>query len=214
MQDLSRDLAHVTWLGGSTCAGKTSVARLLAATHGLRLYACDDAFEDHRRRATPDRHPGFCRIMELSGPELCAWPVDRQVEALTDFYRDQMEMIAEDLRGLAREGPVLAEGSGLLPELVAPFLADSGRALWLIATPELRRRLYPERGPWVREMIDGAEDPEGAFARWMERDDEMARRRSEQAEALGLAALTVDGSLSLAETAAEVARRLGLPEGA
>jgi hypothetical protein len=187
------------------------VARLLAAAHGLRLYACDDAFEDHRRRARPDRHPGFCRIMDLSGPELCAWPVDRQVEALTAFYKDQMEMIAEDLRGLAREGPVLAEGSGLLPELVAPFLADPGRALWLIATPELRRRLYPERGPWVREMLGETADPEDTFARWMERDDELARRRHAQAEALGLTALTIDGSLSLEETAADVARRLGLP---
>jgi hypothetical protein len=208
MQDLSRDLAHVTWLGGSTCAGKTSVARLLAATHGLRLYACDDAFEDHRRRATPDRHPGFCRIMDLSGPELCAWPVDRQVEALTAFYKDQMGMIAEDL--IAWDSPVLAEGSGLLPELVAPFLADPRRALWLIATPEFRRRHYPERGPWVREMLGGAADPEGMFTRWMARDDELARRRRAQAETLGLTVLTIDGSLSIDETAAEVARRLGL----
>jgi hypothetical protein len=211
MQDLSRDLAHVTWLGGSTCAGKTSVARLLAAAHGLRLYACDDAFDDHRRRARPDRHPGFCRLMDVSGPELCAWPVDRQVEALTAFYKDQMGMIVENL--IAQDSPVLAEGSGLLPELVAPFLADPRRAVWLIATPGFRRRHYPERGPWVREMLDGTEDPQGAFARWMERDDELARRRSEQADALGLTARTIDGSLSIEETAAEVARRLGFARG-
>src|SRR4051794_31012591 len=53
MQDLDLifDLKHVFWLGGSSCAGKTSIARLLAAAHGLLVYSCDDAFEAHRRRA-------------------------------------------------------------------------------------------------------------------------------------------------------------------
>ena len=198
---------RVLWLGGSTCAGKTTVACLLAAEHGLRLYSCDDAFEEHRRRARPERHPGFCRIMDLSGPELCALPVEDQVEGLTGFYQDQMEMIVEDLLHLPGSGPILAEGSGLLPDLVAPFLTDPGdlgRALWLIATPEFRRSQYPERGSWVREA------PEDVFQRWMQRDDILAARRSERAAALGLAVLSVDGSLSIAETAATVARRLGI----
>ena len=66
----------------------------------------------------------------------------------------------------------------------------------MIATPEFRRSRYPERGSWVREA------PADVFMRWMQRDDILAARRSEQAAALGLAVLTVDGSLSIAETAA------------
>jgi hypothetical protein len=199
-----KPLPHVLWLGGSTCAGKTSVARLLADEHGLRLYSCDDFFEDHRRRASPERHPGFCRIMDLSGPELCALPVDAQAEALTAFYRDQMEMIIEDL--LELDGPVLAEGSGLLPELVAPLLTGRSKALWMIATPGFRRRTYPDRGAWVREMIAEMDDPDQAFERWMARDDLLAARRAEQAAALGLNVMTVDGSHSIAETAARAWR--------
>jgi hypothetical protein len=204
------ELAHVLWLGGSTCAGKTTVARRLAAEHGLRLYACDDAFEDHRRRARPERHPGFCDIMDLSGPELCELPVDRQVEALLAFYRDQMEMIVEDLLDLPADRPVLAEGSGLLPDLVAPLLTDPGKALWMIATPEFRRRRYPERGSWVRETLDNAADADRVFECWMMRDDILAQQRAERAAALGLAVLTVDGGLSIAETAAVAGRRFAL----
>lgn len=210
IQDPGRDLGHVLWLGGSACAGKTSVARRLAAVYGLRVYHCDDAFEDHRRRADPARHPGFCRIMDMSGPELWRQPVTRQVRDLTAFYRDQMAMIVEDLCGLRGGGPVLAEGAGLEPGLVAPYLANPRRALWLIATPELRRRLYPSRGSWVPGMLAGVAEPAAAFERWMTRDDEMARRRVEQAEARGLAVLTVDGSRTIEATAEEVARRLGL----
>jgi len=210
MPDLRRDLARVRWLGGSTCAGKTSIAQLLAAEHGLRLYACDDAFDDHRRRARPDRHAGFRRLMDLSAAELALRPMDQQVEDLTAFYRDQMDMIVEDLLALSANGPVLAEGTGLLPELVAPLLTARRRAVWLIATPELRRRLYPQRSPWLQEMLAGMEEPGEVFDRWMARDDEMARQRAGQAAALGLAVVAVDGKLSIAETADTVARGLGL----
>lgn len=212
IQDPRRDLGHVLWLGGSACAGKTSVARRLAAVHGLQVYHCDDAFEDHRRRADPAQHPGFCRIMNMSGPELWRQPVAQQVRDLTAFYSDQMEMIVEDLCGLRGKGLVLAEGAGLEPGLVAPHLADPRRALWLIATPELRRRLYPSRGSWVPGMLEGVVDSAATFERWMARDDEMACRRVEQAQARGLAVLTVDGSRTIEATAEEVARRLGLWE--
>jgi hypothetical protein len=214
IQDPRPDLGHVFWLGGSACAGKTSVARTLGAVCGLRVYHCDEAFDDHLQRADPARHPGFCRIMHLAGPELWGRPVAQQVRDLTAFYHDQMAMIVEDLCGLRGSGPVLAEGAGLEPELVVPYLSDPRRALWLIATPEFRRRLYPSRGSWVPGMLEGVAEPEVAFERWMTRDDEMARRRIGQAQALGLAVLTVDGRLSLAETADAVARRLGLQENA
>jgi hypothetical protein len=148
--------------------------------------------------------------MDLHGPELWSLPVERQVRELTDFYHDQMEMIAEDLHALARAGPLLAEGTGLLPRLVAPLLAHPSRGLWLIATPEFRRRWYPCRGAWVQEMLGGEAEPEALFASWMARDDEMARRRAEDAAALGLTVLWVDGGRTLPETAAFAARQFGL----
>ena len=33
------DRSRVLWLGGSPCTGKSTVAGLLAARHGLRVYA-------------------------------------------------------------------------------------------------------------------------------------------------------------------------------
>jgi len=54
------------------------------------------------------------------------------------------------------------------------------------------------------------DDPDRAFERWMARDDLLAERRAEQAAALGLNVLTVDGSLSIAETAGVAGHSLGL----
>ncbi len=200
MQDPRRDLSHILWLGGSTCAGKTAVAKRLAAVHGLRVYHCDEAFEEHRRRARPDLHPGFCRLMDLSARELWSLPADEQVRSLLAFYDDGLQMILEDLRDLTAGGSVLVEGTGLLPARIATLAASPRQALFLISTPGFRRRLYAARGEWVLAM------PAAAFAR----DDELAKRRAEEAAALGLPVLAVDGTRTVEETAALVARSFGL----
>ena len=49
------NLDHVTWIGGSPCSGKSTIAALLADRHGLRRYDCDAAFE--RTCAAPPRTP-------------------------------------------------------------------------------------------------------------------------------------------------------------
>jgi 2-phosphoglycerate kinase len=186
---------RVLWLGGSACAGKTSVARRLAAQLGLTLYSCDDRFEAHRRRADPVRHPHFHHLMDAPMEELWAQPADRQAAELLRFYEDEMEMVFADLRDLP--GPVLAEGAGLLPGHIAAL--PEPRALWLIATPAFRRRVYPERGPFVAELLRRCPDPEAAFARWMERDDLVARHLSAEAHRHGMPVIEVDGTQSLDE---------------
>ncbi|HEU4435494.1 MAG TPA: hypothetical protein VFR51_19060, partial [Pyrinomonadaceae bacterium] len=50
-------LRNVYWIGGASAAGKSTVARRLAARHGLRLYATDDVMPDHARRSSPEDSP-------------------------------------------------------------------------------------------------------------------------------------------------------------
>lgn len=199
-------LPHVLWLGGSACAGKTTAAKTLAAAHGLTLYSCDERFEEHRRRASPERHPHFHRLMNRSPEELWAPPVATQVRDLLLFYEDEFAMIAEDLASLS--GPVIAEGVGLLPALVAEHLAGPHQACWLIATPEFRRRHYPRRG--LADLLGGYPDPQLAYESWMARDDEIARQLAAGASALALSHRIVDGNITEEEIASALARQFHL----
>jgi len=198
------------WLGGSACAGKTSVARLLAAEHGLTLYSCDDSFEEHRRRADPVRHPDFHRMMDMPMEKLWARPVEAQAAELLRFYRDELDMVFEDLEGLA--GPVLVEGVGLLPERIVEICPDRRRVLLLISTPEFRRQAYLKRGPLVRKLLSQCRDPEKAFIRWMERDDKIAQRLATGARRYGLKVLKINGRQTVEEVARLAARSLALTE--
>jgi cytidylate kinase len=49
---LRERLRHVYWIGGGTGAGKSTIARRLAAQHGLRVYATDDVMPGHAYRST------------------------------------------------------------------------------------------------------------------------------------------------------------------
>jgi 2-phosphoglycerate kinase len=202
-------LAHVLWLGGSACAGKSSVARLLSARHGLALYSCDDHFEEHRSRASPERHPRFHRLMDRPVEELWSQPAEEQASDILGFYQDEMEMVREDLSVLS--GPVLAEGVGLLPRLLAETAVDPRQTVWLVSSEEFRLKTYRRRGPFVEEMLARCSDPERTFREWMRRDSLIAEAIVEEARRIGRAVIENDGRRSVGEVAAEVARRLGLP---
>lgn len=44
---LREQLQPVYWIGGGSGAGKSLIARRIAAQHGLRVYATDDVMVDH-----------------------------------------------------------------------------------------------------------------------------------------------------------------------
>lgn len=201
-------LAHVFWLGGSACAGKTSVARLLAARHGLALYSCDDRFEEHRRRANPERHARFRRVAELAPEELWRGPAELQAEMLLGFYEDEIGMVFEDVAAISE--PVLAEGVGLLPHQVSKVLSDPSRAVWLIADDDFRRGAYRERGGFVAEMLARYDDPEATFDAWMRRDSLVAQTLLAGVRQMGGNFIHIDGSRTVEETATTVAALLRL----
>jgi hypothetical protein len=212
-------LRHVRWLGGSACAGKTAVARRLAERHGVRTLSCDDLFERHAARAEPERHAAFRRLMDLPAAELFARPVARQVRELRAFYEDEMGMLVEDLLAEGAdpggagggEGLLLVEGAGLLPARVAPLLPHPGAALWLLASAPFRRRHYRAREAEVARHLAGSPEPGRLFERWMARDDAWCEVLAGQAAELGLAAIEVNGELSVDEVAERVAARLLAP---
>ena len=50
---LRQSLLHVLWIGGATDAGKTTVAQILAARHGLHLYNYDRHDLRHHQHLAP-----------------------------------------------------------------------------------------------------------------------------------------------------------------
>ncbi len=117
-------LGHVYWIGGGSGAGKSTIARRLAARHGLRLYATDEVMRDHARRSTIADSPLLAGFAAMDMDE--RW-VSRSPEAMLEtfgwFRGEGFGLIVEDLLRLPDQPGVIAEGFRLLPRLVQPLLA-------------------------------------------------------------------------------------------
>ena len=80
---LREHLRHVFWIGGGSGAGKSSIARRIAAQLGLRVYATDEVMADHARRGTKEDSPLLHTFMAMDMDE------DARAKVLRT-YRDLM----------------------------------------------------------------------------------------------------------------------------
>ena len=183
----------VYWIGGGSCAGKSTIARRLAAQHGLRVYATDDAMSDHARRSSADECPLLHEFMAMDLDQ--RW-LNRDPKTMLEtfhwFRGECFNFIVEDVRNLSRERGVVAEGFRLLPNLVKPLLAGSSRAVWLLPTPEFRQAVVDTRGGSSWSFLAKTSDPERALSNLLERDRMFTDLLREETARLGLHAIEVD----------------------
>lgn len=207
---LRAQLRHVYWIGGGSGAGKSTIARRIAARHGLPLYATDDVMSDHASRSTPEDSPFLSEFVAMDMDE--RW-VNRSPETMLEtfhwFRGEGFGLIVEDLLRLPREPGVVVEGFRLLPHLVKPLLAVPARAVWLLPTPEFRRTAIESRGSaWT--IASRTSDPERAQRNLAERDRMFTDRLHGEAEHLGLRFIEVDTTTTEDYLAGRVTEAFGL----
>src|SRR5919108_5332316 len=129
---LQEQLQHVYWIGGGSGTGKSTIARRIAAQHGLRVYATDEVMADHARRSSHEDCPLLHRFMAMDMDE--RWvnrPPKTMLETFHWFQGEGFNLIIEDLLCLPREPGIIVEGFRLLPHLVKPLLSITTHAVWL-----------------------------------------------------------------------------------
>jgi len=203
-------LAHVYWLGGGSGAGKSTIARRLAATYGLRLYDTDVAMADHAGRCRPENCPQLTAFKGMSMDE--RWlnrPVERMLETFHWFRGEAFDLIVEDLLAFPTDQRVIVEGLRLLPLLVAPLLADRRQAAWLVPTPAFRLAAFGSRGS-LMDIAGKTSAPDRALDNLLRRDGLFTDRVEREARAAGLSVIAVDGAIGLEASVSRVAGQFGL----
>jgi 2-phosphoglycerate kinase len=208
---LRERLRHVFWIGGGSGSGKSTIARRLAARHGLRVYATDDVMAEHARRSTDRDAPSLHRFMAMDMDE--RW-VNRSPDAMLEtfhwFRGEGFDRIVEDLLALPREPDVIAEGFRLLPRLVRPLLHGPARAVWLLPTPDFRRGVFESRGGSASGFLARTTDPERALRNLLERDRMFTDVLRAETARLELPAIEVDATTAEDDLARRVAELFGL----
>lgn len=208
---LREQLQHVYWIGGGSGAGKSTIARRIAAQHGLRVYATDDVMADHARRSTPEDSPLLHTFMAMEMDE--RWvnrPPKTLLETFHWFQGEGFNLIIEDLLSLPREPAVIMEGFRLLPRLVKPLLSEPAHAVWLLPTPAFRQAVVESRGGSAWGFLAKTSDPERALRNLLERDRMFTEILREETARLELSAIEVDATMTEDELAKRVTEVFGL----
>lgn len=203
------NLSHVYWLGGASCAGKSTISHALVERFGMHLYDCDAAYETHVAQATPERFPLLHRLSRLSWNEVWSRSVEQQLREELALYHEEWPLILDDLGKLPPDRPILAEGNALLPELFDGTGILPDRTIWVVSTPEFQRETYARR-EWVPGILAQCDDPEQAWRNWMGRDAGFAAHVTAQAHARDRTVITVDGSAPVETVIERVIAHLGL----
>ena len=182
------------FIGGSPCAGKSTICDLLAARHGWNTYHCDDHYDAHLERAQTGS------ILSMFGG--LTWLEAFTNRPLETMIRDELEanrelgaFALEDLQQM--DSPMIAEGMALMPEILVK-LEPRAKAVYLIPTESFQRQYYAKR-EWAHSLLASTDDPKAVFEKWMARDAANARTISDQARAFKYPVLEVNKSLNLTE---------------
>ncbi|HEV2417691.1 MAG TPA: hypothetical protein VGX94_07810 [Terriglobia bacterium] len=208
---LREQLCHVYWIGGGSCAGKSTIARRIADQYGLHLYATDDGMAEHSRRSSPEDCPLLHRFIAMDMNE--RW-VKRSPGTMLDtfhwFRGEGFNLIIEDLLRIPTDVRVIVEGFRLLPHLVKPILSASNHAVWLLPSPEFRQATIERRGGLAYGFLAKTSNPERALQNLLERDKMFTDRLSKEVENLELRAIRVNTGMAEDDSANFVSKIFGL----
>ena len=201
--------APIYWIGGSSCGGKSTLARRLADEYGLALYSCDEHYEGHLGRIADRAPSAMLAVSRMKAEEIFyTRSVSEQLATYLDVLQEDFHHVRNDLAAFG-DGPVVVEGNQLLPWLVGPLLREQDRAIWVIPTEDFQREQYAARD-WIHGILRETSSAEVSFNNWMTRDALFADRVRAEARERGLQVVEVDGSRTLEENYAEVLVRFGL----
>lgn len=188
----------VFWIGGSYSGGKSTTCRILAERHEIEPYHYD-------RHLLGD--PLFKGTMVKDD----AW-FWQQNELKFERYRRAFPFAIGQIEAIAESAPVLAEGPGLLPELLHRRGIRPGRVLYLLPTPGFQRTVNRLRGAWVDEVLARKPEDQLAWDSWMKLDEEFANLIEISASRCGYRVIRNDGSKSPLEIAQIAQQHFGLGE--
>lgn len=184
------------YIGGSPCAGKSTVAELLAKGCGLTYFKVDDFLEKYMEQGAAEGRPACQRAAQMSAEQTWMRAPEIQCQEEFEIYEEIFEYILADLDRIDGENGIITEGAAYVPALMKKLGIPGDSYLAITPAADFQVSHYRQR-PFVPYVLEGCRDKERAFRNWMDRDILFAREVRRQCGEAGFASILNDGSLSI-----------------
>ncbi len=189
---------NVYWIGGSPCAGKTSISDMLVEKYDFVLYRCDEYLDKHLRIGAKRNYPIMSKLCEMNNDEIWMRPIDIQVYEEFQYYMEEFNLIAEELEKYSAEKTILVEGTAILPDIIENLNVKKSRVVFIVPSANFQLEHYKKR-EFIPYVLEGCTDKGKAFDNWMQRDIKFAEEVARRARLYQKNLIVVDGSNSLKE---------------
>jgi len=158
-------LKNVLFINGTACAGKSTMARLLAETYGLLLcgenYGCVP-----EGLISPETHPNLCYFQTMQDWQEFIHRTPRQYsDWIAGCSRELAQFEIAHLMGIPRERRVIVDTN--IPADILREIAGYHQVAVMLAPPELSAGHFFDRDDpeklFIREEIMRSRDPEAAM---------------------------------------------------
>lgn len=202
-------MEKIYFIGGSPCAGKSTVAEIISKKYGMFYFAVDKFLDGYTKKGAQKGYPICKKQMEMRAEEI--WMRDPLLQCNEEFqyYREVMEFIIDDLKQIRCENGIITEGAAYAPKIIGELRIPKSRYLSITPTREFQISHFRKR-KFVPCVLDGCSDLEGAFQNWMGRDVLFAQEVRLQCEKEGYCSVVNDGSKTIEVMADLVTAHFGL----
>ncbi|WP_019869265.1 hypothetical protein [Salinispora oceanensis] len=132
--------------------------------------------------------------------------VEQAADQALKIFVERFEYVQDDLRALMSPRPIIADGWGLRPELVAPLMSSTQRMVVMVPTEEFRQYQLRELTR-ASALPLNVSDPQLAQRNRIARDRLIAEDAVRNAKRLNIPIIEVDGSYDAQTMASLVAEQ-------
>ncbi len=199
---------NLYYIGGSPCAGKSSVAEILSREYGLYYFKADDFLDRYMQAGARRGYPVCRKTAGMNAEQIWMREPILQCRDEFDIYREIFEFVAADLKRIDWKSGIITEGAVYLPELMKKSGISDSRYISITPTKEFQISHYRKRD-FVPLVLEGCNDKERAFLNWMARDILFAKEVRRQCHKEKYVSVINDGNMDLDELAGLVAKHFG-----
>ena len=145
---------NIYYIGGSPCAGKSSVAEILLKKHDLYYFKTDDFLNRYMQKGARKGYPVCRKVTSMNAEQV--WMREPLIQCREEFdiYREIFEFVATDLKQIDWKGGIITEGAAYLPKLMKQSGIPDSRYISITPTKEFQITHYRERD-FVPLVLEG-----------------------------------------------------------